>query len=345
MTRVAVMGAGANGASIGADLTAAGVDVTLVEQWPEHVEAMRSRGLRVLLPEGETTHAVEVVHLCEVATLRRPFDVVLLLVKAYDTRWAAELMRPLLASDGLMVGVQNGMTLDDVADVVGADHTLGCVIEISSMMFDPGVVERHSGPERSWFAVGSTCETTSGRVGEVASLLRHSGSVDVVDHIRAAKWMKLVSNATTLATTAVLGLPMLEAADIASMRELMLRCGREAHDAGRLQGLPVLPIFGLRSEDLDGANDVVETLLDTLLAGFVLPSTKTTILQDWMKGRRSEVQDINGRVVRTLAAHGVPAPANSAVVEMARRIEAGDIQPDAANLTPLLAFADHGLTS
>ena len=136
MTRVAVMGAGANGASIGADLTAAGLDVTLVEQWPEHVEAMRSRGLRVVLPEGATTHRVEVVHLCEVATLRRPFDVVLLLVKAYDTRWAAELMKPLLAPDGLMVGVQNGMTLDDVADVVGEHRTLGCVIEISSMMFD-----------------------------------------------------------------------------------------------------------------------------------------------------------------------------------------------------------------
>lgn len=340
MTRVAVMGAGANGASIGADLTAAGLDVTLVEQWPEHVEAMRSRGLRVLQPDGATTHAVEVVHLCEVATVRRPFDVVLLLVKAYDTRWAAELMRPLLASGGLMVGVQNGMTLDDVADVVGEDRTLGCVIEISSMMFDPGVVERHSGPDRSWFALGSTSDATSGSVDEVAALLRHSGSVEVVDHIRAAKWMKLVSNATTLATTAVLGLPMLKAADIPSMRELMLRCGREALEAGLRQGLPVLPIFGLRPEDLDGSSDVVATLLETLLAGFVLPSTKTTILQDWMKGRRSEVEDINGRVVRTLAAHGVPAPANAAVVEMARRIEAHEIEPGAGNLHPLLTCAD-----
>jgi len=339
MTRVAVMGAGANGASIGADLTSAGYDVTLVEQWPEHVEAMRADGLRVVLPEGSRTYPVEVIHLCEVATLRRPFDVVLLLVKAYDTRWAAELMKPLLAPDGLMVGVQNGMTTTDVADVVGAERTLGCVIEISSMMFDPGVVERHSGPDRSWFAVGSTSAATAGREEEVASLLRHSGAVEVVDQIAAAKWMKLVSNATTLVTTAVLGAPMLEAAGIPEMRDLMLRCGREALEAGRVQGLPVLPIFGLSADDLRQADDVVETLLDTLLGGFVLPGTLTTILQDWMKGRRSEVGDINGRVVDTLARHGIPAPANAAVVEMARRIEAHELEPSRDNLEQLLSLA------
>src|ERR1019366_2493925 len=106
-------------------------------------------------------------------------------------------------------------------------RTLGSVIEITSMMFEPGIIERHSAPPRSWFAVGSLSNGTAGREEEVAGLLRHAGSVDIVDNIRAAKWMKLVSNATTLVTTAVLGVPMLEAVKMTGMRDIMLRSGQE----------------------------------------------------------------------------------------------------------------------
>jgi 2-dehydropantoate 2-reductase len=336
MTRIAVLGAGANGASIGADLTVAGLDVTLIEQWPAHVEAMRAQGILINTPAGSYRVPVRALHLCEVATLREPFDVVLMLVKAYDSRWAAELIKPLLSSDGLLVGVQNGMTVDDIVEVVGEDRTLGCVIEISSMMFEPGIVERHSRKDRSWFAVGSVSQRTAHRAAEITSILSYAGAVEVVDDIRAAKWMKLVSNATTLVTTAILGGPMLDAAAIPAMRELMIRSGLEALEAGRLQGLPMRPIFGLSQADLDGAGNLVELLLDTLLDNFVIPTTKTTILQDWMKGRRSEVGDINGRVARVLLEHGQAAPVNSAVVDIARRIERGEIDPGPQNLALLL---------
>lgn len=338
MTRIAVLGAGANGASIGADLTAAGLDVTLIEQWPAHVDAMRMHGVRVTTPEGTLHQQVRVLHLCEVATLRKPFDIVLMLVKAYDSRWAAHLIEPLLADDGLLIGVQNGMTVDVIADVVGAQRTLGCVIEISSMMFEPGIIERNSGPDRSWFAIGSIDQATRGREAELAALLRHSGAVEVVDNIRATKWMKLVSNATTLVTTAVLGLPILEAVALPGMRELMIRSGQEALDAGAAQGFPVLPIFGLTADAL-ASGAVVETLLDTLLEGFVLPQTKTTILQDWMKGRRSEVDDINGRVVAESQSHGLAAPVNAAVVELAHRIEQGLLTPSPDNFVLLRELA------
>jgi len=170
----------------------------------------------------------------------------------------------------------------------------------------------------------------------VASLLRHSGAVEIVDDIEAVKWMKLVSNATTLATPAILGLPMVEAAAIPAMRALMLRSGQEALDAAVGLGHPVLPIFGLRPDDVRTPEAVVEILLDTLLGGFVLPHSTTTILQDWAKGRRSEVDDINGHVVRTLSALGRPAPVNAAVVDLAREIERGALRPDPANLDLLL---------
>lgn len=343
MTRIAIVGTGANGASIGADLVLAGEDVVFIEQWPAHVEAMRSNGIKIEMPDRTITAPVRAMHLCDVATLRETFDVVLVLVKAYDTRWAAQLIAPHLEPDGLMAGVQNGLTTSLVAEVVGADRTIGAVIEITSMMMAPGVVERHSGPDRSWFAVGSIDPATRGREEEVASLLRHSGAVEIVDDIEATKWMKLVSNATTLATTAILGLSMVEAAAIAPMRDLMLRSGQEALDAAVGLGNPILPIFGLRPDDVRRPETVVETLLDTLLAGFVLPHSTTTILQDWAKGRRSEVDDINGHVVRTLSTLARNAPVNSAVVQVARDIERGALRPDPSHLDLLIEHASVGV--
>ena len=338
--RVAVLGAGANGASIGADLTKAGVDVVLIDQWPEHVQAMRERGARIEMPDQILQLPVRAYNLCDVCTFTEKFDIVLLVTKAYDTRWSCELIKPYLKDDGLVVGVQNGMTTDVIADVVGPDRTMGCVIEISSMMFDPGIVHRHSPPPRSWFAVGSITPAAKGREAEVAELLRHVGSVEIVEDIRAAKWMKLVSNATTLVTTAILGLPIVEAVKLPGMREFMLQSGQEALDAGAMIGHQVLPIFGLKPDDMRATNRLVEKLLDTLLEGFVLPNTKTTVLQDWIKGRHSEVDELNGLVLAEQEKRGGVAPANKAVVEVARRIERGDLKPDSKNLVLLRELAE-----
>ncbi len=337
--RIAVLGAGANGASIGVDLTRAGLEVVLIDQWPEHVAAMRANGARIEMPDETLVQPVRAYNLCDVCTFTEPFDIVLLVAKAYDTRWHCQLIEPYLAADGLVAGVQNGMSLDQIAEVVGPHRTMGCVIEISSMMFDPGIVHRHSPPPRSWFAVGSIDPATKGREHEVADLLKRAGSVEIVDDIRSAKWMKLVSNATTLVTTAILGLPMLEATALPGMREVMLRSGQEALDAGMAAGHKVLPIFGMKPEDVRQSNRLVETLLDTLLEGFVLPNTKTTVLQDWTKGRHSEVDDINGTVVAEAKARGGAASVNAAVVTLARRIERGELKPGPENLVLLKQLA------
>ncbi len=337
--RIAILGAGANGASIGADLTRAGLDVVLIDQWPEHVAVMRRRGIRIEMPESTIETQVRAYNLCDVCTFREKFDVVLMLMKAYDSRWASWLIEPYLKPDGLLVGVQNGMTVDLIADVVGPSRTLGCVIEISSAMFDPGVVTRDSAHARSWFAVGSISAATKGRESEIADLLRHSGKVEMVENIRATKWMKLVSNATTLVSTALLGLSIQEAAAVPAMRELMLRSGQEALDVGAALGHPVLPIFGLKDGDLSQTNRLVETLLDVLLVGFTLPTTKTTVLQDWMKGRHSEVDDLNGFVAAEAKRLGVRAPVNAAISELGHRIEMGALKAAPENLGLLADLA------
>ncbi len=333
--KIAVLGSGANGASIGADLTRAGVDVVLIDQWPEHVAAMRARGIRIEMPEETQVTPVRAYNLCDVCTFTEQFDVVLLLMKAYDTRWACQLIEPYLKPNGLIAGVQNGMTTDFIAEVVGPQRTMGCVIEVSSTMFDPGVVQRDSPPSRSWFAVGGIDPRVAGREAEVGELLKHAGTVEYVDNIRASKWMKLVSNATTLVTTAILGQSIHDASTTPAMRELMLRSGQEAFDVGKAMGRPAVPIFGMKPEDVRLSNRLVETLLDTLVSGFTLKNTLTTVLQDWMKGRRSEVDNINGQVVAEAKRLGLSMPVNAAIVELAHRIEQGNLKPGPENLVLL----------
>ena len=337
--KIAVVGSGANGTSIGVDLVRAGHDVTLIDQWPAHVEAMRNHGATIEMPEETIVQAVNALHLCEVCMLREKFDVVLVVTKAYDARWSSQLIEPWLKDDGLLVAVQNGMTAETVAEIVGPERTLGCVLEISSGLFTPGIVERHSPPTRSWFAVGSFHPATAGREGEIAELLSHAGTCEISDDILAAKWMKLVSNCTTLATTACLGKTIMDAETVPGMREFMLRAGQEALDAGAALGHERRPIFGLSERDVADSNRLVETLLDRLMGGFILPNTKGVVLQDWEKGRKSELDDLNGHVARKAKEAGIAAPACEAVSEVARRIERGELEAGVENLALLNELA------
>lgn len=340
--KIAVLGTGANGASIAADLTNAGLDVVLIEQWPAHVEAMRENGVRIEMPDETVTTQVRVYHLCEVATFDEPFEVVLLVMKAYDTPWACQLIEPYLKDDGLLAGVQNGMTIDAIAGVVGPERTIGCVIEISSQMFEPGEIKRQSPPDRSWFAVGSIDPAAAGRESEIQEILAHSGTVEISLDIRSAKWMKLISNCSTLATTAIFGVPILEAATTPGMREVMLRSGAEALTAGQDIGLRIEPIFGLSADDVQHTNRLVELLLDKLTSTYIMADTITTVLQDHMKNRKSEVGDVNGWVVEEQEKLGKTAPVNAAIVEISARIKRGDVEPGPANLELLKALVAEG---
>lgn len=333
--KIAVLGTGANGASIGADLTRAGHDVTFIEQWPENVEAMRARGVTVKMMGGDTVVTqVRAHHFCEVAELRQKFDIVYVVMKAYDTRWGVELIKPLVADDGVVIGLQNGMSIDDIVDIMGPERSLGGVIELGANMFTPAEVERHNNYGNTWFALGSPNPIAHAKAEQAAEILRAAGTVEVVDDIRSSKWMKLVLNAAELVPSAVLDLSIQGAAEIPEMREIMLEAGNEAVRAVYKEGLQVVPIFGLTEVNPE---TFVTEIFDLLLSGFSLPSTKTTILHDWKKGRHSEAREINGLVVDVLGA--ADAPVNAACVELAMRIERGEARPGLENVAVLRSLA------
>ena len=161
--KIAVLGTGANGSCIAACLIEAGRDVVLIDQWPAHVEAMRANGLTITMPETEQHVAVRAYHLCDLCTLNGTFDVVLLAMKAYDTRWSCELIKPYLAPVGMLIGMQNAMEAVTIADVVGGERTVGCVIELSSEMFTPGQVKRNTPPPKTWIGLGALGDGAAGR--------------------------------------------------------------------------------------------------------------------------------------------------------------------------------------
>src|SRR5207248_11774784 len=124
-TRIGIFGAGAIGSVVGGLLTKAGHDVTLIDQWPAHVEAMKQNGLRLSGTCGEHVIPVRALHLYEAQGIREPFDAVFLAVKGYDTDWATLFaIRFLKAPDGVIVDFQNGMNDERVAKLAGRERTL-----------------------------------------------------------------------------------------------------------------------------------------------------------------------------------------------------------------------------
>jgi 2-dehydropantoate 2-reductase len=105
--RIALLGTGAIGSSIGADLTEAGHDVLLIDQWPAHIEAMKTNGLHVTMQDQELHTQVQAVHLCEMRTVKGQFDIVFLTAKSNDTCWMVYFIEPYLKRDGVLVSIQN----------------------------------------------------------------------------------------------------------------------------------------------------------------------------------------------------------------------------------------------
>ncbi|NYT33660.1 2-dehydropantoate 2-reductase [Rhizobium sp. WYCCWR 11128] len=335
--KIAFVGTGAQGASIGADFALAGLDVTFIDQWPEHVAAMRAHGITINMPRRSINANVRTLHLCQVAELRERFDIVFLVVKAYDTRWTCQLIEPVVATDGLVVGVQNGMTQDAIASVVGEDRCVGAVFDMASNMFTPGVTNRQNDHDTSWFALGALDPANQGRVEKIAELLRHSGRVEVTDDIRSAKWMKLIVNAAQLVPSAILNLPFAEAMKVPGIAEVMRAAGYEAMRAAIADGAKMVPILGMQPSNVNDPERYVDQIFDEVQKTFMMADTLTTVLQDWRKGRRGEVLDLNGHVVRTLEKAGQMAPVNKRVVEAARAIEAGKLPPQHSNSSLLVA--------
>jgi 2-dehydropantoate 2-reductase len=274
--KIAVLGTGAIGSSVGADLAQAGHDVTLIDQWPEHVDAMKSDGLHVRMKDLDLHQTVRALHLCELASANLMFDIVLLAAKSNDHRWMTELISPYLAPEGMLVGVQNGMNDDSIASIVGRHRTVGCVVELQAELFTPGIVERNTTRQGTWFSVGELDGAYTPRVREIESLMRKVGRCDVTNNIYGAKWTKLIANTMTMGPFGLLGLRNFEAAALPGMFGISVELGKETFAVGTALGYRIEPVFGLRADEFAGSSDenlvtVMKTLMSHVGGGRTAP--------------------------------------------------------------------------
>ena len=325
-----MLGAGAIGSSIAADLTQAGLDVTVIDQWPAHVEAMKSAGLRVTMTDNDVQTAVRALHLCDLASTALEFDIVFLAVKSNDHRWMAEYNKPRLKPDGILVGTQNGMNDDSIAEIIGRGRTLGCVVELQAELFTPGLIKRNTTRQGSWFSVGELDGAYTPRVREIETIMRNVGKVEVTNNIYGAKWTKLIANTMTMGPFGLLGLRNFEAAALPGMLDISLRLGKESLAVGAALGYRMEPLFGLRADEFAGSSDEnLVTTMETLMSH--VGGGRTAPIHDHIKGRASEIEFISGVVSRKGRELGIATPLNDAVVEIDRQINRGEIKMERAN--------------
>ena len=328
--KIAVLGAGAIGSSIGADLTQAGCDVTLIDQWPAQVEAMKSSGLHIQMPDGELRVPIRALHLCELASANLEFDIVFLAVKSNDHRWMAELIKPYLKNDGVLVPTQNGFNDDSIASIVGRSRVVGCALELSAEIFTPGLVKRNTTHQTTWFGVGELDGMYTPRVREIEAILGNVGRVEATGNIYSAKWTKLIANTMTMGPFGLLGLGNSEAANLPGMFELSVQLGKESATVGAALGYRMEPIFGLRADEFAGSIDENLVMAMKTLLGHVSRG-RTAPIHDHIKGRTSEMEFIPGVVARKGRELGIPTPCNDAVLEIDRQINKGRLKMDRSN--------------
>ena len=350
MTRICIVGAGAVGGYVGAHLAHARVDTTLVDAWPEHVEAMRNTGLAVegLHGAGAVRTAVRALHIGELPRLLREpaFDVAFIAVKAYDTAWATQLILPYVAPGGCLVSLQNGINEHTIAAIAGWERTLGCAVSaLAAELVSPGRIVRTSplGDEnKPGMRVGELHGQITPRAQKVAGLLAHGDSCKLTQNLWGERWSKLTINAMRNGVCALTGLTGKQRDTNTAARALTIRLGSSCIRVGRALGLALEPVGGLdldllaRAEDDPAAYEAITRMIMEV-AHSRSDAQRPSMGQDIRKGRRTETDYINGLVARRGEEVGVNVACHRQVNDIIKRIEKGELAPSPALLEHITA--------
>ena len=234
----------------------AGEDVTLVDMWPENVEAIRSRGLRIshLRDVPEFAVPVRALHITELQGLskEKPIDIAFICVKSYDTASATMMVRQYLAPGAFVVSLQNCMNETAVAGIVGWGRTVGAIASsITVDLCEAGHVRRaagKSGAKHTVFRVGEVHGRVTDRIKEVGRLLTLSDSMQVTSNLWGERWSKLVTNAMANGLSACTGLISRDILLDERLRRFTARLGSEAIRIGQALGYQLEEIHHIAPE-------------------------------------------------------------------------------------------------
>jgi 2-dehydropantoate 2-reductase len=347
--KIAIVGAGAVGGYAGAHMVRQGEDVTFLDPWPEHVEAMRKRGLRVTHARDvpEFSVAVRALHITDAQRLSKeaPIDIAFVCMKSYDTAWATTLIGQYLAPDGYVVSLQNCMNEETIAAIVGWGKTLGCIASsITVNLPEPGHIHRGAGKRgaaHTVFRAGEVHGRITQRAEEVCRLVGAADSAKVTENLWGERWSKLVTNVMGNGLSACTGLSGGQMLQDALLRRFSTRLGGEAIRVGQALGYRLEEIMHLSPEVIARAGEGEAAAMRSFEeqrfkdAKHTAAEQRPSMGQDMLKGRRTEIEFLNGFVVREGARLGLPCHANAALTDIVKRVERGELEPDPRHITEL----------
>jgi 2-dehydropantoate 2-reductase len=290
------MGAGAVGCYFGGLLSLAGYEVAFVGK-PSHVNAINDRGL-MLETQAFYGH-VRVRAVTELSSLDRA-DLVLFCVKSNDTETAAKQLLPGLHTESLVLSLQNGVDNAERLSSVINQSVIPCVVYVGAEMAGAGHVKHHGGGE---LVIGESAKSD-----ELAGLLcRAQIPSKVTSDIKQELWIKLITNCAYNALSAVAAMPYGPLLEVDGTRDVIINTVRECVAVAGGCGV-----------------SVPSSLLDKVLSiADRMPSQLSSTAQDLVRGKRSEIDFLNGYVVRKGAELGIPTPSNQALQVMVKLSERG----------------------
>ncbi len=336
--KVTVYGAGAIGGTTGAALARAGHDVLLVDSYLPHVEAINAQGLTIERDGQTTTTRVRAV---APADLGRDLTLVLLAVKSHHTAEALGEITPRLAPTGIIVSLQNGLSEELIARAIGAERTVGCLVNWAADWTGPGRI-LHGG--HGAFVLGELDGRLTPRVRELAGLLSAFVETPVTDNIWGYKWGKLIYGAL-LFGTAIVDAHVYEVVEGSDdvQRVLVGIVG---------EGLAVADKAGVRVEPFDefdpawyraalgGDAAARHRAMSAIAAHYrAHTKTKTGIWRDLaVRKRKTEVDGQLGVLARKGESLGVAMPLTRGLAGIIGDLEEGRRRMDWKNFEPLVAL-------
>lgn len=329
--RTAIYGAGSLGTILGAYITKNGGSVELINRNKAHVEALQKSGATVTgtvsFSQSVTAYTPE--------EMSGKYDVVFLMTKQQQNAEVVNCIKEFLADDGVIVTLQNGIPELLIAEIVGEERVLGCTVAWGATMKEPGVCELTSAPDSLTFSLGSLPKNPNSHLEDVKALLEKMGEVEIDSNFIGSRWSKLLINSAFSGMSAVLGCTFGEAAGNKTSRRVVQALIKESIDVCAAGNIRIEPVQG---------KDIVKLLdytnrLKKAFSFFIIPIAirkhallKASMLQDIEKGKKTEVDAINGVVSSFGRKVGVPTPMNDKVVEIIHRIEDGELNPSFDNL-------------
>jgi 2-dehydropantoate 2-reductase len=300
--RIAVVGSGAMGSLFGAFLAESGNDVVLVDVWREHIDAINRFGLKVSGVSGERIVRVKATtNHSEVGLV----DLVILFVKSYDTEQAIRDSLTMISDETVVLTCQNGVgNVERIGEVIGISHVICGATMQGATLVRPGEIF-HAGSGITY--IGELDGSVSERIKKIEAIFNNAGiRTEISRNIYGMIWSKLLINAGINPFGALTRLRNGELLEVPGMLELMTQAVNE--------GVEVAKALGIKLE----IGDPVEALINTCRA---TAKNKNSMLQDIERGRRTEIDVINGAIVKYGRKVGVKTPVNELLTTLIRGLE------------------------